>query len=292
MTISNGASATEDRGLLLFFAIAYLAQGLSCAQFGLIAQPIQFFMMKGLSLNAAQVSSYMAIMMIPWVAKPLYGLLCDFVPLFGYRRKSYLMVANIATAIAFTVMCMFSSLQVMLVALFCTATTMAVATCLMVGLAVEQGRSGSNARFYFCLQEICYYSANMVAAVVGGLLCQHLLPHTAFRSAAIICVLPPLAVSICAGVLITESKAQLNLSGLQETWGALKKSVLFENIVGGGAFFHQLEFHTSTRSSVILFSVEDSGFFAIEHRATLSLECCRHADSCFALFSNHPKQVG
>lgn len=58
--------------LMLFFAAAYVSQGLSCAQFGVIAQPIQFFMMKGLNLTAAQISSYLAIMMIPWVVKPFY----------------------------------------------------------------------------------------------------------------------------------------------------------------------------------------------------------------------------
>lgn len=212
-------------GLMLFFAIAYLSQGLSCAQFGLIAQPIQYFMMKGLGLSAAQISSYLAMMMIPWVAKPLYGLIADFIPLFGYRRKSYLLASNIITAIAFAVMFAVDSLPVILVALFFTATAMAVATALMVGLAVEQGRADGKTCGYFCLQEICYYTANMSAAVLGGLLCQQLVPHASFRWAAAICILPPLVVSCLCANLLTETKTRLDVHGLKHTWLSLREAL-------------------------------------------------------------------
>lgn len=96
--------------ICVFFAIAYLSQGISCAQFGVIAQPIQFFLMKGLDLSAAQVSSYMALMMLPWVIKPFYGLISDFVPFLGYRRKSYLVLSNVITSVAFATMIFSQSL--------------------------------------------------------------------------------------------------------------------------------------------------------------------------------------
>lgn len=32
--------------------------------------------------------------MLPWTIKPLYGFLSDGLPLFGYRRKSYLVGAG------------------------------------------------------------------------------------------------------------------------------------------------------------------------------------------------------
>ena len=31
---------------------------------------------------------------IPWIIKPVYGLLSDFVPLFGRRRKSYFLLTS------------------------------------------------------------------------------------------------------------------------------------------------------------------------------------------------------
>lgn len=222
--------------LMLFFAIAYLSQGISCAQFGVIAQPIQYFMMKGLKLTAADISSYLAIMMIPWVIKPLYGLISDFIPLFGYRRKSYLILANFIAAIAFVVMLLTDSLPVILCALFLTAIAMAIATALMVGLAVEQGRTDGNARDYFCIQEICYYIANMSAALAGGLLCHFLSPQLAFHSAAAIAMLPLLAVSFLTALLLSETKTRLDTSKLGETWNSLVQAMHSRSLWFAGIF--------------------------------------------------------
>lgn len=35
---------------------------------------------------------------LPWVIKPIYGLLSDAVPLFGYHRFSYILVLNLLGA--------------------------------------------------------------------------------------------------------------------------------------------------------------------------------------------------
>ena len=36
----------------------------------------------------------------PWVVKPLYGFISDTVPIFGYRRRSYLIICGILGEIA------------------------------------------------------------------------------------------------------------------------------------------------------------------------------------------------
>lgn len=216
-TTNEKKCCSRESSLMAFFAIAYLSHGISCAQFGVVAQPIQYFMMKRLGLSAAQISSWLALMMIPWVLKPLYGLISDFIPLFGYRRKSYLLAANLIAGLAFTVVFLIDFLPVILVALFCTATAMAVSTALMVGLAVEQSRVDGKARDYFCVQEICYYSANICAALIGGLLCQWLVPHLALRTAAAISALPPLLVSSLCATLIGEDKSRLDVERLLQT---------------------------------------------------------------------------
>jgi predicted MFS family arabinose efflux permease len=239
--ISTIAPADKERlsthhRLMLFFAIAYLSQGISCAQFGVIAQPIQYFMMQGLNLSAAEISSYLAIMMIPWVLKPLYGLISDFVPLFGYRRKSYLILANSLAAIAFIVMLLTDSMPVILSALFLTAAAMAIATALMVGLAVEQGRAEGKARDYFCIQEVCYYSANMAAALAGGLLCHFLTPRLAFHSAAAIATLPLIVVSLLTALLLNETKTRLDTGKLRETWDSLLQALCSPSLWLAGIF--------------------------------------------------------
>ena len=81
------ADANYVRRLVVLFGLAYFAQGLGQSG-GLIYQPLNYYLKSGLGLNPAEVSEYLAILTLPWVIKPLYGLVSDYLPLFGYRRKS------------------------------------------------------------------------------------------------------------------------------------------------------------------------------------------------------------
>ncbi len=222
--VANKSPLPAKQNFVVFFAVVYFSHGISCGQFGLIAQPIQYFMMKGLNLNAAQVASYMAIMMLPWVIKPIYGLLCDFVPLFGYRRKSYVVLGNAVTALGFAFIALTSSLPVVLIALMFTAIGMAISTTLMVGLAVQQGRQDGKIREYFAVQEFFYYGANIMAAAGGGAICQYLLPQVALNTAAAIAVLPVLCVAFLTAFKLKESKAVVSRKSVVVTAIYLKRA--------------------------------------------------------------------
>ena len=43
-------------------------------------------------LQVAFLTSFAAF---PWVVKPLYGFLSDTLPIFGYRRRSYLIICGL-----------------------------------------------------------------------------------------------------------------------------------------------------------------------------------------------------
>ena len=45
--------------------------------------------------SSAKAAGIMAMAMLPWSLKPLYGLVTDTVPLFGYFRRSYLMASGL-----------------------------------------------------------------------------------------------------------------------------------------------------------------------------------------------------
>ena len=51
-----------------------------------------------LGLQVAFLTSFAAF---PWVVKPLYGFLSDTVPIFGYRRRSYLIICGILGTLPF-----------------------------------------------------------------------------------------------------------------------------------------------------------------------------------------------
>ena len=79
--------------LLWFFALVYVVEGLGQIG-GLVSQPLTYFLKQVHGWTPLQITAYLTLFNIPWIIKPLYGLVSDFVPLFGYRRKSYLLLAN------------------------------------------------------------------------------------------------------------------------------------------------------------------------------------------------------
>ncbi|MGD9683273.1 MAG: MFS transporter [Candidatus Obscuribacterales bacterium] len=175
-----------EANLSAFFFAAYVLQGFACAQFGVVGQPTQYFLLEGLSLNAGEISLIMSVMMIPWIIKPVYGMISDAIPLLGYRRKSYLVIGSLVASCAFLVMSRFCSLVPVLGSLVIAATCMAVSTALMVGLAVERGRSDGRTRSYFRIQELGYYLTNIFVVTGAGYLCHIASPERSLQIAATI----------------------------------------------------------------------------------------------------------
>ena len=75
----------EARRLALIFAVIYFAQGM----WYLPNLLLTFLLKETLHLSAGQTADFFAITVIPWLIKPVYGLLSDFVPLFGRRLASF-----------------------------------------------------------------------------------------------------------------------------------------------------------------------------------------------------------
>lgn len=46
-----------------------------------------------------QVAVFLSICNLPWIMKPLIGFVSDTMPLWGYRRRSYLLVSGIAASV-------------------------------------------------------------------------------------------------------------------------------------------------------------------------------------------------
>ena len=53
-------------------------------------------MYKRLGISNTDIALYTSWLYLPWVIKPLWGAISDFIPLVGYRRRPYLIIANVA----------------------------------------------------------------------------------------------------------------------------------------------------------------------------------------------------
>jgi MFS family permease len=212
--------ARAIRRLMLFFGIVYVVEGLGQTG-GLIAQPLSYFLKEAHGWTPVQVTAFLTLFNLPWVIKPLYGAISDFVPLFGYRRKTYLVLANVMAIGAFLWVARATDPTHLAVALLLTAYGMAISSTLCGALLVENGqRYGASGRFVN-QQWLWYNIAAMVVGVLGGQLVQRLSPAGALHAAALVIAVAPLALIWGTWALVDEPKSAVNIAELKNTFRSL-----------------------------------------------------------------------
>src|SRR5882724_12959898 len=91
----NPFKTPDTQRLAVLFGVVYFAQGM----WYLPNQAITI-VLKDRGLAAGQVADFFLLTTIPWLIKPVYGLLSDFVPLFGRRRQSYFLLTSALAGVA------------------------------------------------------------------------------------------------------------------------------------------------------------------------------------------------
>jgi MFS family permease len=203
-----------------FFAIVYAVEGIGQARSGIMWQPLSHWLKETFHWTPVTISASVAIFDLPWVIKPLWGAISDFVPLFGYRRRPYLVLANIVAFLAFAWVATLDTPTTMIPALTVTAFAMAISSTLCGALLVETGQKNNATASFVNQQWLWFNIAQMVTTLLAGYLIQVLSPAAALHAAAAIAAISPLA--IIAGVwLIEEPRARIDLQALRERLHAL-----------------------------------------------------------------------
>src|SRR5690242_16467475 len=168
--------------LALIFAIVYFAQGM----WYLPNLSITFFLKDTLGFNAAQTATFFSITVIPWLIKPVYGLISDFVPLFGQRRKSYLVLSSGIAAVMGVVLTMGSHTYWGL-ALFFTLMGLGLAftDVLTDAIMVENGQRLGLTGPFQAVQWAAISFASILVGIGGGWLAQQKLLSVTFLIATI-----------------------------------------------------------------------------------------------------------
>jgi MFS family permease len=210
--------------LLIFFALVYVVEGVGQVG-GLIAQPLNYYLKEALGWSPLQVTAYIAIFNFPWVIKPLYGAFSDFVPLFGYRRKAYLLVASIAAICGFLWIARITAPGHLVWALQLTAYAMAISSTVCGAVLVENGQRLHESGRFVNQQWLWFNIAAMASAILGGQLAQRLPPSSALRVAATFAAVAPFAVLVGTIFLISEKKTRIDLPALRGTMNGLAAAV-------------------------------------------------------------------
>ena len=229
MTPQNGPE-NHARRLMILFAAVYVAEGLG-QMGGVINQGLTLYLLNDQHWTSTQIASFLSILSFPWLIKPLYGIVSDFVPLFGYKRKLYLVIANALAVGGYLSITTMTSPSHIGIALVVTAFGMAISSTLCGAVLVENGKkSGLNGQFV-SQQWLWFYIANICAAFIAGQLCQYLPPGTAMHISAFIAATALFAVMIACWFLTNEERAPVNINGLKESlaslWRALRSRTVW-----------------------------------------------------------------
>ncbi|KQK20680.1 folate-biopterin transporter 1, chloroplastic [Brachypodium distachyon] len=81
-------------------AIVYFVQGV----LGLARLAVSFYLKDDLHLDPAETAVISGFSSLPWLIKPIYGFISDSIPLFGYRRRSYLILSGFLGALSWSLM--------------------------------------------------------------------------------------------------------------------------------------------------------------------------------------------
>src|SRR5260370_11912145 len=198
----TGEERRHINRLMLFFAIVYVVEGIGQARVGVIFQPLNNYL-KVIGWIPVQVTAYLAILNFPWIIKPVFGLVSDFIPLFGYRRKSYLIISSICAVGAYAWIARLTEPGEFALLLVLTSFAMATASTLCGALLAENGQSFRLSSTFVGQQWLWFYIAIMASSFIGGELIQRLPPLSALQAAAGVAAVAPIAVILASLLLLT-----------------------------------------------------------------------------------------
>ena len=220
---------------MLFFGLVYVVEGIGQTG-GLIAQPLNYYLKQTFGWTPVQVTAYLTILNLPWIIKPIYGIVSDFLPLFGYRRKAYLVIANAAAAGAYCWVTQITQPSELIFVLLLTAYAMAISSTLCGAILVENGQRLGASDAFVNQQWLWFNIAALASGFIGGRLVERLSPAAALHAAAAIIVVAPLAVVSTVWFLISEPRSRIDLPEMKKTFTSLLAAFTLRELSFVGAF--------------------------------------------------------
>ncbi|MEH1811065.1 MAG: folate/biopterin family MFS transporter [Nostoc sp.] len=189
----------EPNAELIAILTVYFVQGI----LGLSRLAVSFFLKDELMLSPVQVSALLGIVFLPWMIKPVFGFISDGLPIFGYRRRPYLILSGIlGTASWMSLATIVNTSWAATLAIALSSLSVAMSDVIVDSLVVERARDESQAKAG-SLQSLCWGASaigGLITAYSSGLLLQYFTTRTVFGITALF----PLIVSGVAW-LIAES---------------------------------------------------------------------------------------
>jgi MFS family permease len=222
----------EAERLALLFSIVYFAQGM----WYLPNQTITI-VLKDAGLSAGLAANFFAVTTVPWLIKPVYGMISDFLPLFGRRRISYLVLASGVATVAGATVGFTSTREYwpLLVLFTAMGVGLAFTDVLADALMVENGRRLNLTGAFQSVQWASIYTSSVLVGIGGGWLAHHRHLAGAFLLAACF----PLLTLAAGLVVVREPRARADRAALLERVRAVREALRAREVwlVAGFIFF-------------------------------------------------------
>jgi MFS family permease len=240
----------EAPRLAVIFAVVYFAQGM----WSLPSLSVTFLLKDTFGLSAAQTAAFFSITVIPWLIKPAYGLLSDFVPLFGRRRKNYFLLTTALSAIMGFALSSLGEYTYWKVAILFTLMGLGLAftDVLTDALMVENGQRLGLTGPFQAVQWASISVASMLVGVGGGWLAQHAPLSITFLLATIFPVISFTMAIWC----VRDQPVKPGERLFRETWLAIRGAIGSRSlwIVAGFIFFYN--FSPSFGPALVYYSTD------------------------------------
>ncbi|KAL5558254.1 hypothetical protein UlMin_034465, partial [Ulmus minor] len=140
-----------------------ISQGLGGA---LVRVGTEYYMKDVQKVQPSEAQIYAGITSIPWLVKPLWGLLTDVLPVFGYRRRPYLILAGTLGVISMLMLSASEKLHLVLALVFLTGGSAGAAIADVTIDACVAQNSISHPSLAADMQSLCALSSS-IGALVG-----------------------------------------------------------------------------------------------------------------------------
>lgn len=241
---------------LIAILLVYFVQGI----LGLARLGVSFFLKDELGMSPAQVSVLLGIVAIPWIIKPLFGFISDGLPIFGYRRRPYLILSGLLGTLSWVAMATIVETPLAATgAIALSSLSVAIGDVIVDSLVVERARHESIHNIG-SLQSASWGASaigGLITAYLGGFLLEKFPPQTIFLITATF----PLITSLVAGLIAEEFQGQpSNWQTVKSQIKNLRQAITQKSIWLPTAFIFIWQATPTADSAFFFFTTNELGF--------------------------------
>lgn len=232
-----------------------------------------FYLKDTLHFGPAEMAAITGIFTIPWAIKPLYGFLSDGFPIWGYRRRSYLILSGIIGFLSY--LCLGTDfggilatvpepyhVKLTIAAFLLSSASIAVSDVVADGIVVQRTREAiQDTALAGSLQSLCWGSAAMgglLSAYFSGSLLETMGAQQVFTITSVLPIVVALiALAIDETPTTIQSEREELLRGVQEQVRTLGSALQLPSVWRPALFLFLWQSTPTSESAFFYFLTND-----------------------------------